>query len=74
MIEVEVFINLCVKSLDASDRSTRRHLTGLAGRVLASTQEEREVLQNEPLKKGKGQSEDMDQITSSSANPSESRG
>lgn len=73
MVEVEVFINLCVKSLDASDRSTRRHLASLAGRVLASTQEEREVLQNEPLKRGKGQPEDKDQITSSSANPGESK-
>ena len=73
MAEVEAFINLCVKSLDVSDRSTRRHLASLAGRVLASTQEEREISQNEPQKKGKGQSEDKDQITSSSINPSENR-
>jgi len=73
VIEVEAFINLCVKSLDASDRSTRRYLASLAGRILASTQEEREVSQNEPQKKGKGQSEDKDQIASSSINPSENR-
>jgi len=73
VIEVEAFISLCVKSLDASDRSTRRHLASLAGRVLASTQEEREVTQSEPPKKGKGQSEDQDQVTSSSINPSENR-
>ena len=73
MVEVETYINLCVKSLDASDRATRRHLANLAGRILASTQEEREVLQNEPQKKGKGQPEDKDQITSSSINPTESR-
>ena len=73
MADVEAFINLCVKSLDGSDRSTRRHLANLAGRVLASTQEEREVPQNEPLKRGKGQPEDKDQITSSSINPSENR-
>ena len=72
MIEVEAFINLCVRSLDASDRLTRRHFASLAGRVLASTQEEREVAQNEPQKKGKGQSDDKDQITSS-INPSENR-
>ena len=73
VIEVETFINLCVKSLDSSDKSTRRHLASLTGRVLASTQEEREVLQNEPPKRGKGQTEDKDEITSSSINPSESR-
>ena len=73
MTEVEAFINLCVKSLDASDRSTRRHLASLAGRILASTQEDREVSQDETLKKGKVQSEDKDQITSSSINPSENR-
>jgi hypothetical protein len=73
VIEVEAYINLCVKSLDASDRSTRRNLASLAGRLLASTQEEREVSQTEPQKKGKGQPEDKDQITSSSINPNESR-
>jgi len=65
VIEVEAFINLCVKTLDGSDRSTRRYLASLAGRILASTQEEREVSQNEPLKRGKGQSDDKDQITPS---------
>jgi len=73
VIEVEAFTNLCIKSLDASDRSTRRHLVSLAGSILASTQEEREIPQNEPQKKGKVQSEDKDQITSSSINPSENR-
>lgn len=73
MIEVEAFINLSVKALDASDRSTRRHLASLVGRVLASTQEEREVPQNDPPKKGKGQSEHKDHVTSSSINPSENR-
>jgi len=73
VVEVEIFINLCVKSLDASDRSTRRYLASLAGRILASTQEEREVPHSEPPKRGKGQSEDKDQITSSSISPSESR-
>jgi hypothetical protein len=72
VIEVEAFINLCVKSLDASDRSTRRYLASLAGRILASTQEEREISQNELQKRAKGQSEDKDQITSS-INPSENR-
>lgn len=71
MIEVEAFINLCAKSLDASDRSTRRQLAGLAGRVLSSTQEERKISRDETPKKGKGQSEDHDQITSSSISPSE---
>lgn len=73
MLEVEAFINLCVKALDASDRSTRRHLASLAGRLLASTQEEREISRDEPPRKGKGQSEDKDQITSSSINASESK-
>lgn len=72
MIEVEAFINLCVKALDVSDRSTQRHLASLVGRILASTQEEREVPQNEPPKKGKGQLEHKDHITSS-INPSENR-
>lgn len=73
MIEVEGFINLCVKSLDGSDRSTRRHLANLVGRVLASTQEEREAPLNEPSKKGKTQPEDKDQ-TASPIKPSETRG
>jgi len=73
VVEVETFINLCVKSLDAADRSTRRHLASLTGCVLASTQEEREILQSDPPKKGKGQSDDKDQITSSSINPSASK-
>ena len=72
MIEVETFIGLCVKALDGSDRSTRRHLSSLAGYVLASTQEEREVPQNELSKKGKGQLEDMDP-TSASIRPNETR-
>lgn len=73
MAEVEAFINLCVKSLDGSDRSTRLCLAGLVGCVLASTQEEREISQSEPTKKAKGQPEDMDQATSSSAKLGETR-
>lgn len=72
MVEVESFINLCVKSLDGSDRLTRRHLASLTGRILASTQEEREVPYNEPPKRGKGQPEE-DQIASSSMKPGETR-
>jgi hypothetical protein len=73
VVEVEAFINLCVKSLDGSDRSTRRHLASLAGRILASTQEEREVPHSEPPKRGKGQPEDRDQDASTSIKPSETR-
>lgn len=59
--------------MDGSDRSTRRHLASLVGRVLASTQEEREVFLHELPKKGKIQPEDKDQIASSSIRPSETR-
>ena len=73
MIEVEAFINLCVKSLDGSDRTTRRYLASLVGRVLASTQDEREAPLNEPQKKGKTQLQDKDQIALSPIKLSETR-
>ncbi|KAJ7582455.1 clathrin-coated vesicle protein, partial [Mycena floridula] len=51
--DVDSIITLCVKSLENSDKATRRSLSQLVGRILASTQIERVVAAPEPPKSNK---------------------
>ncbi|KAG9318303.1 armadillo-type protein [Chiua virens] len=60
LADIESVLGICIKSLDGSDRLTRRSLAQLVGHMLSATQVLRVASAPDPPQKGKKEQEDDD--------------